>query len=124
MRFLLLSLLTTAPLLSACMAPAPPHLHLQDQITAQDMVMNRPNQDQRDARFRMLQGGSGTVEFLGNPSGPQPVAWSLTGATFCIDADEGLIASFDCATLSIAGDRVTLAHTGSDSVAQGVLVAR
>jgi hypothetical protein len=118
---IVLTLLAVAAL-SAGTTPAAPQL--TDQITAQDMLMNRPNRDQQDARFRMLSNGSGTVEFLGNPTGPQPVAWSLSGSTFCIDADEGLIASFDCATLIINGNRVTLAHTGSDSVASGVLVPR
>ena len=122
MRPFIVLTVMSASALSACMAPATPQLTTQ--ITAQDMLMNRPNRDQQDARFRMLADGSGTVEFLGNPSGPQPVAWTLSGSTFCIDADEGLIASFDCATLSIIGAEVTLAHTGSDSVARGVLVAR
>ena len=122
MRLSILPILIATATLSACMSPATPQL--ADQITAQDMLMNRPNMDQQDTVFRMLDDGSGTVEFLGNPSGPQSVAWSLRGSTFCIDADEGLIATFDCATLSIAGSHVTLAHTGSGSVAQGVLVAR
>lgn len=122
MRPLFYALLLVPITLAACStAPAP---QLFDRITGQDMMMNRPNTDQRDTILRMQADGSGTVAFVNNPDGAQPVAWSLTGNTFCIDADEGLIASFDCARLSLSAEQIMLAHTESDSVATGVFAAR
>ncbi len=124
MRISSIALLLLPVALAACSTAPAPAPQLFERITAQDMMMNRPNTDQRDTILRMQADGSGTVSFVNSPDGAQPVAWSLSGNTFCIDADEGLIASFDCARLSIAGDEITLAHTKSDSVATGVLAAR
>jgi len=93
-------------------------------ISARDMAMNRPNTATAEAVFRLLPNGTGTVRFIANPDGAQAVEWSLTGDNFCIDAHEGLMASFDCATLSVRGAEITLAHTQSDNVATGRLVPR
>lgn len=118
-------------ILAGCAQPGVPQpqsqsqsMALVDQITNRDMMMNRPNTDRREARFRMLSNGRGTVEFLNGATGPQSVGWTIDGNRFCIVAAEGLMASFDCATLNITGSAITLAHTASDSVVSGVLVAR
>lgn len=109
-------------LLAACSdvtAPSPSH-----QITTQDLMMNRPNHNQLETRFRMFDNGQGTVEFLNGDDGPQPVAWTLRNELFCLTAEQGLIASFGCASVSVQGNAVTFSHSGSDSVVRGVMVAR
>ena len=93
-------------------------------ISNRDIAMNRPNTQTPEAVFRMFEDGTGTVEFLANPDGAQTVGWSLNGNRFCITASEGLMASFECATLSLQGAEVTLAHTASDHVATGTLIPR
>ncbi|MCF2872502.1 hypothetical protein L0664_15610 [Octadecabacter sp. G9-8] len=93
-------------------------------ISTRDIAMNRPNTTTREALFRMRADGTGTVEFIANPDGAQDVAWTLQGDRFCIAADEGLMASFECATLSLDGAQVTFAHTQSGNVATGVLMPR
>lgn len=93
-------------------------------ISSNDIAMNRPDSDMREALFRMRSDGTGTVAFLNNPDGAQDVEWTLRGDRFCIQADEGLMASFECANLSVTGAEVTLAHTKSNSVVTGLFVAR
>ncbi|MGJ8612133.1 MAG: hypothetical protein ACSHWY_13615 [Octadecabacter sp.] len=93
-------------------------------ISTRDMAMNRPNTDTREAVFRMLADGTGTVEFIAHPDGAQPVTWTLDGNRFCILTDEGLMQTFGCAALRLSGDHITLAHIGSDAVATGVMVPR
>ena len=103
---------------------AAPVADVRGLISTRDIAMNRPNTDTREALFRMQANGAGTVEFIAHPDGAQTVGWTLTGDRFCILADEGLMQSFDCATVSMRGAQITFAHTGSDSTATGVLVAR
>ena len=113
--------------LSACSAKAPvtkPIGDIHAVISTRDIAMNRPLTDIHEAVFRMQADGTGTVEFIANPDGAQDIVWSLRAAQFCIQADAGLIASFECATLTLRGNHVTFAHTQSDNVATGVLIAR
>lgn len=110
----------TALVLAGC-APMP---DVQAVISARDIVMNRPNTDQPEALFRMFPDGTGTIDFTNGVSGPQDVTWTLNRGIFCLNADEGLVASFGCARLNLTEDEVTLAHIASDSVVTGTLVAR
>lgn len=110
--------------LSGCLAPAVDDSQTRAVISTRDIVMNRPNTDTREALFRLFPDGTGTVEFLANPDGAQDVGWTLTGAEFCIQAAEGLMQYFGCATLRVNDMGVTLAHTQSDSTVTGVFVPR
>ena len=112
------------PVLALAGCTAMPTAELRDTITTQDMLMNRPNTETQEVLFRMQNDGTGTVEFINGTSGPQDVNWTLNGATYCSQTDEGLMQSFGCAIISILGQQVRLAHTESDNVATGRLVAR
>lgn len=111
-------------LLAACADAPSDTAHLRATISTRDIAMNRPNTTIFEALFRLQADGSGRVWFQGHPDGSQIVAWTLTGNRFCINAGEGLLYTYGCATLTLTGDDVTLAHIGSDNVATGVLADR
>lgn len=93
-------------------------------LSAHDIVLNRPNTDRPEAVLQLAADGTGTVAFIANADGAQDVTWTLSGDVFCMDAQEGLMAHFDCAKLRLDGTVLTLAHTRSDSVVRGVLRPR
>lgn len=123
-RFIQIAVLKPAILAVLVLAGCAPMPDVQAVISARDIVMNRPNTDQPEALFRMFPNGTGTVNFTNGVSGPQDVTWTFNRGVFCLDADEGLVASFGCARLNLTDDEVTLAHIASDSVVTGTLVAR
>lgn len=97
---------------------------LRQNITTNDMLVNRPNTNQEEALFSLQSGSTGTVTFVGRAADPQDITWTLAGNTFCIETNEGIMSGFGCAQLQLNGTNITLSHTESDGVATGRLVGR